>query len=55
MVIEAATNTAYEKWLQESEDSIIILDKATSNTGGKVALSDIGDALKEYERVFKAG
>jgi len=49
------TNVAYKQWLEESEESIIVLDKAAENKGGRVTIDDIQDSLAEYRRLFKAG
>ena len=46
------TNVAYKQWLAESDESIIFLDKAE---GGKVAIEDVQEGLKEYKRLFRAG
>ena len=50
-----STNTAYKEWVAETDESILVLDKADASKAGKVTLDDIYDNLNEYKRLFKAG
>ena len=49
------TNTAYKEWVADTDETILILDKADASKAGKVTLDDIYDNLNEYKRLFKAG
>ena len=52
ILTEAGSIPSPQNWANTGDETVLFLEKATD---GRVSLSDIGDALDEYKRLYKAG